>query len=207
MFLNLLLSSPGIHYVIRRFGSVKLRSRAFDAKYECGDWSFQNDTNELPELIQRYLNKGDLLIMGCGSTPVLADLEAAGLNSALGIDLSPEAIRLANRFASERISFQVSDMETFESSSAYDVILFSESLYYIPLSRQVQLLQRLAGFLKANGVFIVTLAQPGRYRAILELIRTNYLVLEDRSFSGSVRHLIIFRAGKGQSDSSNPGLT
>jgi 2-polyprenyl-3-methyl-5-hydroxy-6-metoxy-1,4-benzoquinol methylase len=195
VFLNRLLAIPGIHYFVRRFGSAKLRGMAFDGKYQRGDWNFHSDTRELPQIIQRYLNSGDLLILGCGSTSILADLDKSALKSVTGIDLSSEAIRLANRFASDRMSFRVSDMEAFESSSEYDVILFSESLYYVPLGRQLRLFRNLVRHLKSNGVFIVTLAEPERYSSILALIRTNYRLLEDRPFLGSTRHLIVFRFG------------
>jgi 2-polyprenyl-3-methyl-5-hydroxy-6-metoxy-1,4-benzoquinol methylase len=130
--------------------------------------------------------------MGCGGASILEGLEADGLTSALGIDISEKAIQLAGHFASDKVSFQLSDMETFACPRPYDVILFSESLNYVPANKQVSLLKRLGGHLKPGGVFIVTFAQAKRYRKILERIRRNFKVLEDARFPGCSRHLIVF---------------
>ena len=189
-----LLAVKGIHYLVTRFGPQKLRSLAFDEKYRRGDWSFRNsDANELSTVVREYLMNGDLLIMGCGGASVLEGLEETGLQSALGIDLSEEAIRLAKRYASKKSSFQLADMMTFECPQSYDVILFSESLYYVPFSSQEGFLRRLGQHLKPNGVFIVTFAQAKRYETILEKIRQNFLVLNDCAFLGSTRHVIVFK--------------
>ena len=193
MMIRRLLAARGFHYLVTRFGPTKLRSLAFDEKYRRGDWSSHTDgTGELPVLIKRYLRKGDLLIMGCGGCSVLEGLNATEMSTALGIDLSQEAIHLAGRYTSERISFQTADMVTFECPRAYDVILFSESLYYVPSAQQEALLRRLGGQLKPGGVFVVTFAQAKRYEYILELIRKHFAVQEDRTFSGSSRHVIVF---------------
>jgi 2-polyprenyl-3-methyl-5-hydroxy-6-metoxy-1,4-benzoquinol methylase len=198
MRLRRILAFKGIHYFVTRFGSRKLRGLAFDEKYRRGDWNFRAEgTDELAAVIRHYLGEGDLLIMGCGGASILKDLDAANLKSALGIDLSQEAIRLASRFASEKIVFQLADMVTFQCPRPYDTILFSESLNYVPVTAQESLLRRLAESLKPGGVFVVTIAQAKRYADILEGIRQNFAVREDRQFSGSNRHLLVFNLRSG----------
>ena len=194
MRLKQLLAAKGIHYFVTRFGPSRLRSLAFDEKYRCGDWNFKREgSDELPLVIRKHLRNGDLLILGCGGAAVLDSFEPAAFSSVLGLDLSSEAVRLASRFARENILFQLGDMVTFQCSKDYDVILFPESLYYVPSSEQEDLLKRLAGHLKPGGVFIVTLAQARRYHAIIELIRRSFQVLEDHKFANSERHLLVFR--------------
>jgi 2-polyprenyl-3-methyl-5-hydroxy-6-metoxy-1,4-benzoquinol methylase len=193
MNIRRILAAKGIHYLVTRFGPQSLRRMAFDEKYRVGDWRFKNDSSgELPDLVRKYVRKGDLLMLGCGGAAVLEGLKQGDLTSALGVDLSDEAIRLANRYASESIRFKTGDMETFISDSHYDVILFSESLNYIPLANQEKLLQRLGNYLKKGGVFIVTFAQAKRYSAMIEGIRKHFQVREDRPFRGSSRHLLVF---------------
>lgn len=188
-----LLALKGIHYLVTRFGSKTLRSWAFDAKYSKKEWCFNRDgSGELEKIIVRYLRKGDLLILGCGGASILDGLESKGLNSALGLDLSEEAIRLASQFSSAKVSFQKADMETFECPINYDIILFSESLNYISASKQIPLLRKLARSIKPNGVLIVTLADAKRYHDILVRIRSNFKIIEDRSFASSARHLLVF---------------
>lgn len=191
--LRRLLAARGIHYLVTRFGSRKLRALAFDGKYQAGRWGGHDDGGgELAAMVSHYLRKGDLLILGCGGATVLDGLEASGLNSALGVDLSAEAVRLASRFASSRVSFVVQDMELLDCSSEYDVMLFSESLYYVPAQRQLPLLRRLSKHLKHGGAFIVTLAEPQRYADILKRIRGEFDVCIDRAIGGSSRHVIVF---------------
>ena len=191
--LKRLLAAKGVHYLVTRFGGVTLRRLAFDGKYESGEWKFQGDgTGDLPAVLTDYLCQGDLLMMGCGGASILDGLPPGSLHSATGIDISPEAIRAASRRSSAQVSFHVAEMESFEPPRLYDVILFSESLYYVPAAGQLPLLRRLAQSLKPHGVFVVTLAEARRYRSILEAIRSHLKVLEDRTFSGSSRHVIVF---------------
>ena len=85
-------------------------------------------------------------------------------------------------------------MEAFECLRSYDVILFSESLYYVQSDKQVPLLKRLERYLKPDGVFIVTFAEARRYSDILQRIRTNFHVVDERNFPESIRHLIVFNS-------------
>jgi 2-polyprenyl-3-methyl-5-hydroxy-6-metoxy-1,4-benzoquinol methylase len=188
-----LLVARGIYGLILRWGPKKLRAAAFDQKYVSGAWHFPPD-DELALVVRNYLRGGDLLLLGCGGSAVLNSLKSSELTSALGIDISEEAIALAARFSSDRISFQVADMVLFECSQFYDVILFSESLYYVSLREQKALLRRFGENLKADGVFVVTVCETtGRYLDLLSEIRRTFHIVEDRSFRESERHLLVFR--------------
>jgi SAM-dependent methyltransferase len=198
-----LLAAKGVHFIVTRFGPPALRRMAFDEKYRRGDSCFHQDNtrSELAETVRSYLRRGDLLLLGCGSASILGcgsasildGLEASGLNSALGIDLSPEAIRLAGRFASRKVALQIADIETFACARCYDEILFSESLYYLRPARQLPTLFKLSRNLKPGGVFVVTLADATRYRDIAERIRLNFRMIEDRTLAGSNRQLLVFQ--------------
>ena len=189
-----LLKMRGIHGLVTRYGPKWLRVMAFDEKYRSGDWDFsQDNSSELVELVADRVHHGDILIMGCGSASFLAQLDPASYNSILGIDLSTEAVRLARQHASSRVRFEIADMTQFEWTQPYDVILFSESIYYVSASVREPLLVKLSKCLKADGCFIVTIAQPNRYEAILTMIRENFDMLEDRCFQGSKRRLMVFR--------------
>ena len=195
--LDRVLSTKVIHLLVTRLGPCSLRRLAFDARYKDGSWRFAGDAHgEFPRVVARYLRGGDLLVVGCGGASVLQGLSLDEYRSVLGIDVSPEAIRLANRHASSTVSFQVADVETFDSADRYDQILFSESLYYIAAGRQIGLLDRLSRLLKPNGIFVVTIADPVRYRRLLARIRAHFKVVEDRSLSNTRRHLLAFQAGE-----------
>lgn len=186
-------AARGVHYLVTRFGPRWLKALAFDEKYARGSWGRHTEVGELVHLVSRHLGQGDLLVMGCGGATILDGLDAPSLNSAVGIDLSPEAIRLAAaRFTSPKISFLVEDMEQFKCPRNYDVILFSESLYYVPETRRMALLRRLGSRLKAGGVLVCTLAEPQRYQDLLGQIRQSFNVLTDRLLHGESRHVLIF---------------
>jgi len=192
MNLKRLLSARGVHYIATRFGWSKLRSMAFDEKYRSGTWvTLADGVGEFPFIVQKYLNAGDLLMLGCGGASLLEGLDLPTLRSVLGVDLSPEAIRLAGCYSRSNVTFQVGNMETFDPPNNYDVILFSESLNYVPLPKQGELLRRLSGRLKPGGVFVITFAEAERYRDMLDAMRRAFTVHEDRHFRASKRHLIV----------------
>jgi 2-polyprenyl-3-methyl-5-hydroxy-6-metoxy-1,4-benzoquinol methylase len=130
---------------------------------------------------------------GATGASILESFKATEFSSVLGLDLSAEAVRLASHYVRDNVSFQAGDMVAFQCPRDYDVILFSESLYYAPSSQQEELLKKLAGHLKPGGAIVVTLAQAKRYHAIIELIRRRFQVVEDRKFANSERHLLVFR--------------
>jgi 2-polyprenyl-3-methyl-5-hydroxy-6-metoxy-1,4-benzoquinol methylase len=194
MPLSRILTFKGIHYLVTRYGPARLRSLAFDEKYRTGSWNFVGDSSaELSQTVRRYLNSGQLLMIGCGGASLLQNLNDSDFTSVLGLDISSEALRLASRFASEKVSFEHGDMRTFQSERLFDVILFSESLYYIPVKEARECLDRLRPRISANGAFIVTVAEPERYAELLKMIRDNFTMLEDNSFPHSHSRVLVFR--------------
>lgn len=190
-----LLAARGVHGLVTRFGSKSMRRLAFDEKYRQGDWKFSGEGGgELGMVVRRYLRNGDLLLMGCGGASVLDGLESDGINSGLGIDLSGEAVRIASRYSSGKIKFEQADMIEFVAPRRYDVILFSESIYYVPKRQQDSLLLKLAKDLKLGGVLVVTISQSERYAERLESIRSMFNVIEDHRFEGTARHLLVFNS-------------
>jgi len=194
MSLRQLLAAPGIHFLATRFAPAAVRRAAFDEKYRLRQWGKEKEHSaDLRAVLLKHLRQGDLLLLGCGAASILENLDKEGMNSAIGVDLSAEALRIAKQYESKAIRFVQADMLQFETSDRFDVIMFSESLYYVPAAQQGAFLHRLLSNLKAGGVFLVTLAQPARYHAILEMIRKEFTVLEDRPLASSSRHMIVFR--------------
>ena len=193
MGIQRLLAKTGIHFLATKFGSPKLRSLAFDEKYRQGHWCFNSDGNgELSDVICKYLGRGDLLLMGCGGASILEGLESRGLTRAIGVDISTEAILIASRYASDKVEFKLQDMMKFKCLQSYDIILFSESLYYVHKSHQKSFLKSLAIYLKDEGVFIATFAEAKRFKNMIDGLRKDFSIIEDRAFNDSSRHLIVF---------------
>ena len=191
-FLCRLLSLRGVHYLATRFGGRKLRSLSFDRKFTSGDWNFSSESPDLVELVEKYCRNGHILVLGCGAAPIAGALNPARFQSLLGIDLSREAIAAANKHANERICFGLGDMAAYQCTRGYDVILFSNSFYYLRWWSRKSLLRRLSRSLTPDGRIIVSLAQPARYSGILAMIRSHFAVDVDRELHGAGGHVLVF---------------
>lgn len=190
-----LLSYPGLHYLATRFGWQSLRGAAFDARYHDGSWHHAHADPEMETLLRGHHDGGSVLAMGCG-TATIQTVEQSGATSVTGVDLSSAAICLAQTRAKESTILTVGDMEGYqpEDGETYDVILFAESLYYVPVARIEGLLRRLSTYLAPDGVFIVTIAHPDRYSAIFTLLHDGFIVHEDRNLGKGQRRVLLFSA-------------
>ena len=188
-----LLAVPGIQYLATRFGSAALRRWGFDEKYRSGAWSYAAEPSaELVQIVERYARGGRVLMLGCGTGSIATVLRPDSFASFLGVDLSPEGVARANRQCNSKVRFRVGDMLQFQSEQKFDVILFSESSYYLRPWRRRPLLARITRMLAPRGRIIVTIAQPRRFAGILRMVRRHFRVLEDRCFKDSQRHLLVF---------------
>jgi trans-aconitate methyltransferase len=192
-FVRRFLSLRGIHYAVTRFGGKRLRSLSFDGKFQSGDWNFNSENPDLVHLVETYCFNGHILALGCGTAPIASALNAASFQSFLGIDLSEKAIGIANNRANESIRFEVGEMVGYQCRRNYDVILFSDSFYYVNRFSRKKFLRRLCRSLTPRGRIIVSLAQPMRYASILTMIQSNFTVEVDRSLGGAQGHVLVFR--------------
>ncbi len=194
--LERLLSMPGVHFLATRFGGPMLRALSFDQKYIDGEWDADYHSPEAAEitaLMQRYARKGDILDLGCG-TALFVDLLAPNeFSSYVGVDLSREAIAKARERRSGKATFVVADIATYPPDRSFDLIIFRESLYYIPARQRLAVLLRYARCLKPEGVFVVTVQQRRRFAGMIDMIRGHFRVLEDRRFSDQLPCLLVFR--------------
>jgi len=192
--LRKLLCAPGVQYLTTRWCGKTVRRWSFDEKFRSGGWDrFSEPATELVRAVERYANGGHILMLGCGNASIASALAPDCFASFLGIDLSPEAIALARQRSNQKIDFQTGDMLQFTSEKKFSVILFSESLYYLKAWQRKPLLDRVARMLAPGGRIVVTVAQPARFAAMLDMLRENFNVDEDQKLSGSDRHLIVVR--------------
>ena len=188
-----MLSLPGVHFLITRFGPQSLRKRSFDEKFRDGSWNFAVDkSSELVCLLEKYAMNGHVLMLGCGAAGIASVIDPQKFKSLLGVDISEEAILRAKQHETDKVAFQVGDMVAHQCARNYDLIVFLESLYYVGVLQRKRLLRRLAERMTDRGRIVVTLSQPKRYAGILKMVRRNFHVDEDRFFAGSSRYLIVF---------------
>ena len=143
--LKRLAAVRGILYVLTRFGGPVGRRIAFDQYYRTGQWDYldKNHSEEMVRLVEKYARGGRILDMGCGTGILASRLADDSYEYYRGIDASSEAIDRARKRASKKIGFEVGDIQNYRCDESFDVIVFEDSLYYVPFFRR-RLLKRYA---------------------------------------------------------------
>jgi len=192
--LKAILTVPGILYFFTRFGGSALRRQAFNQKYRDGSWDYfdKEHSPEMVKVIEEYAKQGRILDMGCGTGILASMLCPDSFEHYLGVDVSPEAITKAYKRKSGKIQFEISNIQSYRCKADFDLIVFEESLYYVPIFRR-RLLRRFAQHLRPGGLFVVTVADPRRFKGMIRMIRKNFQIIEDRCFQESKRLLLVFR--------------
>lgn len=182
------------HYLCTRFGSPRLRGWAFAREYQKGRRNCSGDSHssqsQTVSAAEEYARKGRILDLGCGADPLAFHLNPDRFESYLGVDVSPLAISMAQKRKSPKINFEIGDLRHYKCKEKYDLIVFEESLYYVPFFRR-RLLRRYARRLRPGGLFLVTIRDPDRFRGMIRMIRKNFQVVEDRFASPTGGRLIL----------------
>ena len=179
-----------LYYLCTRFGSRRVRGWAFDQKHP-KEYSHSPESSTVT-LVEKYARKGRILDLGCGTGSLASDLNPDSYESYLGVDVSPAAIGIAQKRKTSKINFEVGDLQHYKCEEKYDLIVFEESLYYVPFFRR-RLLRRYAQYLNPGGLFIVTIAHPAQFRGMIRMIRRNFQIIEDRfTPAGGERLLLVF---------------
>lgn len=189
---RILTFRPFYGFVLRFCGKT-LRRTAFDQMYQSGRWDFDDKTTELIEIIEGYARNGAILILGCGTASIVRHLNQSTFQYLLGVDMSPVAISKASKQANTKIHFEVGDIEELRCQQAFDVILFSESLYYLKTAKAETVLGRLQRDLRPGGCIIATFYDPKPYKDVIEMISGGFDVLKQGTFTGSNRYFLVFR--------------
>lgn len=192
--LGKILGYKGFHYIISRFGFRFLKQMAFDQKYKDGDWDYsaKSKSFEMFKLVEKYSRKGRILCLGCGNGSLVEGLNPKFFDYFLGIDISKEAIKIAQKKVTDKISFEYSDIKNYEISNPFDLFIFEESLNYISAASRLKVLKYYANKLSSRGNIIVTTAEPIRFQKMINMIRENFQIVEDNFFTNSNRHFCVF---------------
>jgi SAM-dependent methyltransferase len=205
------------------YGPQWIKRRFWDSEYRSDKWNFADNTSGdcVYAYLERYARKGSILDLGCGSGNTGTELVDSAYTSYIGVDISEEALakaakrsQVAGRAAKN--SFQRSDFLSFEPAGEFDVILFRESMYHIPISDIPRVLDKYAPYLKEDGVFIVRLytVNDGQVKhrplKMIDLIASRFAVLERGKHGERGSVVIVFRPqetaarrSKSETDSGN----
>jgi len=185
--------------ILKKYGRPSTAKAIWDEEFARGQWEYLEDTSKdiIYGFLEKYANKGSILDLGCGSGNTGNELAVTVYSKYTGVDISEVAIQRAvarsiKNGRQGRNEYVCNDIASFSPRMRYDVILFRESIFYIPLSRIKAALNRYSRFLTENGVFIVRMCDRKKYSGIVQLIQTNYQVL-DMSPSNESNVILVFR--------------
>jgi SAM-dependent methyltransferase len=172
--------------ILQSWGSAWIKRKIWNKEFLEGRWNILEDTptDSIYSFLDKYAHNSDILDLGCGSGNTGNELNFACYRSYTGVDISDVAIQKAierseaNSRGAKNRYFQ-SDIAAYEPQGKYQIILFRESLNYIPHLYISDLLHRYQKYLDEQGVFIVRLYDPEKYKAIIELVRKNFHVIEE----------------------------
>ena len=176
------------------YGPSNLKKRFWDREYSEEKWAFAYNTvgDCVYPHLERHTVGADILDIGCGSGNTATEM-AYTYSSYLGVDISEAALTKARRRSQEcgrgeKNKFACGDFLTYVASGQYDVIVFRESMYHVPLGKVKATLDRYSACLKNGGVFVVRLyassidsadqSDKQRPSAMLKIMEAEFDVLE-----------------------------
>jgi len=191
------------------YGPSKIKKRFWDKEYSEEKWSFAYNTvgDCVYAHLEKHIENGNILDIGCGSGNTATEM-AGTYRSYLGVDISEAALAKARRRSQEcgragKNSFECADFLTYVPTGQFDVILFRESMYHVPLGKVKATLDRYSTYLKEGGVFVVRLfaSSAGRTEdkqrpaAMLKIMEAEFDVLEKGRYEVPGRPtVIVFRS-------------
>ncbi|UHA72175.1 class I SAM-dependent methyltransferase [Paenibacillus sp. 481] len=139
---------------------LEYKQEEWDEEYKTGVWDYLGDITEYARYaivygyIRKFVADAGVLDMGCGTGllfDMFTDSERQGYT---GVDLSQEAVQIATN-KSPGHHFDCADINEYVPQKKYDVVVFNESLHYVPNTPNALL--RYAEHLTANGVIVSSL--------------------------------------------------
>jgi 2-polyprenyl-3-methyl-5-hydroxy-6-metoxy-1,4-benzoquinol methylase len=196
------------------YGPSPIKRMFWDQEFSSGKWNFIDNTagDCVYSHLDRYAADKNVLDLGCGPGNTANEM-APGYRSYVGVDISEAALAKA-RLRTEangrtaKNSFERGDFLSFVPPQQFDVILFREAMYHVPLGKVKSILVRYSKYLTDDGVFIVRMfaRENGRnkYRptAMISVMESEFDVVEKGHHQDSGVTVIVFRPKSGDPTSN-----
>jgi 2-polyprenyl-3-methyl-5-hydroxy-6-metoxy-1,4-benzoquinol methylase len=194
--------------LLKSYGPSNIKKLLWDKEFSGDKWDFIDDT--IGDCVYPHLEKhvagGSILDLGCGPGNTACELAAAAYRTYVGVDISEVCLAKATKRTEEtgrvgKNSFMRGDFLSYVPTQQFDVILFREAMYHVPLGKVKTILDRYSEYLRHGGVFIVRMATLGgnggktkyRPKAMLNIIETEFDVVEKSQSGKSGATVIVFR--------------
>ena len=131
-------------------------------------------------IINFQKKKQSILDVGCGTASLLRTIDNNKILKYKGIDFSKLAIKKARKIENKKILFECIDMLKFKDKDKYDIIIFSESIYYLRDNNQIEILiEKYDNYLKQNGQIIISGYFKVDHTIIFEKFDRRYVLVDD----------------------------
>jgi SAM-dependent methyltransferase len=182
------------------WGSPRGKQKLWNNEFSEGRWDFiENTANDIVyRFVERHSRRGSILDLGCGSGNTGCELDANSYREYIGVDISDVALEKA-KLRSEKCGrsrpnrYVQSDIATYIPDGEYDVILFRESIYYMPRRQIRAALDRYSRCLKEGGVIIVRCHDRRVAQELLKVIRSGFEIVENYWSNASGPVVVILR--------------
>ncbi len=192
---------------LKRYGPSKMKMSLWNSEFAGTHWDFIDDTagDCVYSHLEKHLRGGNILDLGCGPGNTANELAADAYRSYVGVDISEAALTKARKRTeasgrSAKNSFVCSDFLAYRPSQQFDVILFRESMYHVPLGKVKPILAHFSQFLTDGGVFIVRMnlldsrgKQKARLVSAMEIMRSGFEVIEEHQYGELGPTVIAFK--------------
>ena len=183
----------------QRYGTTNIKKKLWDSEFSRGRWDCLDSMPDdcVYEHVERYANHGSILDLGCGPGTTGTELAADAYARYTGVDISAVAVEKARHRAEEhhradKNSYFQEDIFNYKPNQQHDVILFGDSIYYVPRRLILSMLNRYSRYLNVDGVFIARI-YGRKYQNILGIIENNFHVVEKHIYGNEV-FVLVFHA-------------
>ncbi len=178
--------------IIQKYAPESVRTQAFNRDYMPGG-KFYNTPHgrwhELYDLIAKYCCGESILNIGCGPGRTEEEMKRFSFYHCLGVDISPVSLEQAMErnkggLDPEKITFFQCDALDIPKKifGTFQLILFRETVYYIPIKKfRALLLELAAKNLAPYGSFMVTVIDKHYYSGYINVIREEFIIEEEWS--------------------------
>jgi SAM-dependent methyltransferase len=169
----------------QRWGSSRMKRRLWNREFANGRWASIESTpgDAVYGFVEKYGHGGDILDLGCGSGNTGCELNPESYAHYTGVDISDVAVEKARQKSQscqrgQKNRYVQADISAYAPEERYDVILFRESIYYIPRGRIKATLERYSRHLKEDGVFVVRLYGGEIAEDLRKIIEAGFRMVE-----------------------------
>ena len=199
---------------LKSYGPSNIKRLLWDTEYASDKWNFADNTigDCVYAHLERHAANGSILDLGCGSGNTANELAEHAYQQYVGADISEVCLNKARQRSKatgreNKNRFVFGDFLTYVPTQQFDVILFRESMYHVPMGKIKQTLDRYAAFLKPGGVFVVRMATSdaqgnakSRPVTMFAAIESDFPVVEKGEYekNGTRATVLVFRPASAQ---------